>query len=50
MLSKEVFLEKLHEIIKIQEDDDRLDRALKEVAPSDFTGFSRIWCLFVSFV
>ena len=42
MLSKEVFLEKLHEIIKIQEDDDRLDRALKEVAPSDFTGFSRI--------
>lgn len=41
MISKEEFIERIKELDEISEADWELDRALKRIAPSDFTGFSR---------
>lgn len=41
MISKETFIERLGEIFKAEEEDDKLDQALYAIAPSDFTGFAR---------
>ena len=41
MISKDEFLSRLRELEEIEQADEQLDNALRRVAPSDFTGFSR---------
>lgn len=41
MLTKKQFVKILNHIIKEEEKQDKLDQALREYAPSDFTGFSK---------